>query len=39
MIFVIENSNKSPKTKFWSEKSIGNVVALGDLPLNSSMKN
>jgi hypothetical protein len=39
MIFVNENSNKSPKTKFWKENSIGNVVALRDLPFNSSMKN
>jgi hypothetical protein len=28
MIYAIENSNKSQKTKFWKEKSIEDVVTL-----------
>jgi hypothetical protein len=29
MIFVVEYSNKSQKTRFWMEKSIEDVVTLG----------
>jgi hypothetical protein len=32
MIFVVENSNKFQKTKFWKEKSIEDVVTLGPTP-------
>jgi hypothetical protein len=37
---VPNNLNKSQKPKFWSEKSVENVVVtLEGLQLNSSMKN
>jgi hypothetical protein len=29
MISAVENSNKFPKTKFWKEKSVEDVVTLG----------
>jgi hypothetical protein len=29
VIFVIENSNKFQKTKFWKEKSVEDMVTLG----------
>jgi hypothetical protein len=29
MISVAENSNKFPKTRFWEEKSVEDVVTLG----------
>jgi Trm5-related predicted tRNA methylase len=29
VISATENSNKFPKTRFWKEKSIDNVVTLG----------
>ncbi len=29
VIFAIENSNKFPKNRFWKEKSVENVVNLG----------
>jgi hypothetical protein len=29
MIFVVKNSNKFPKTKFWKGKLVENVVTLG----------
>jgi hypothetical protein len=31
VFFASENSNKSPKTKFWKEKSIEDVVKLGPM--------
>jgi hypothetical protein len=34
VIYIIENSNKFPKTKFWKEKSVEDVVTLGCLPFN-----
>jgi hypothetical protein len=37
VIFAAENSNKFPKTRFWKEKSVENVVTLEGLPFNSSM--
>jgi hypothetical protein len=37
VIFAPENANKFPKTRFWKEKSVENVVALEGLPFNSSM--
>jgi hypothetical protein len=37
MIYAAENSNKFPKTRFWKEKSVENVVTLEGLPFNSSM--
>ncbi len=35
VISVTENSNKFPKTRFWKEKSLENVVTLEGLPFNS----
>jgi len=29
VIFAAENSNKFPKTRFWKEKSVKDVVTLG----------
>jgi hypothetical protein len=37
VIFVIENSNKFQKTRFWKEKSIENLVKLASLSFNSIM--
>jgi hypothetical protein len=37
MISAAENSNKFPKTRFWKEKSVENLVTLEGLPFNSSM--
>jgi hypothetical protein len=37
MNFVVENSNKFQKTRFWKEKSVENLVTLEGLPFNSSM--
>jgi hypothetical protein len=37
MISVTKNSNKFPKTRFWEEKSVEDMVTLEGLPLNSSM--
>ncbi len=37
MISIAENSNKFQKTRFWKEKSVGNVVTLEGLPFNTSM--
>jgi hypothetical protein len=31
MIFVVENSNKFPKTRFWKEKLVENMVTLGPM--------
>jgi hypothetical protein len=31
VIFVIKNSNKFQKTKFWKEKKIEDVVTLGPM--------
>jgi len=39
MIFVIENSNKFQKTKFWKEKSVEDVVTRECLPFSSSRRN
>jgi hypothetical protein len=39
MIFITENSNKLQKTRFWTEKSVQDVVTLKGLPFNSSIKN
>jgi hypothetical protein len=38
-IFVTGNSNKLQKTRFWTEKSVEDVVTLKGLPFNSSIKN
>jgi len=37
VISAAENSNKFPKTRFWKEKSVENVVTLEGLSFNSSM--
>jgi hypothetical protein len=37
VISIAENSNKFQKTRFWKEKSVGNVVTLEGLPFNTSM--
>jgi hypothetical protein len=37
MIFVVENSNKFHKTRFWKEKSVKNMIILRGLPFNSSI--
>jgi hypothetical protein len=37
VISVAENSNKFPKTRFWKENSVEDVVTLEGLPFNSSM--
>jgi hypothetical protein len=37
VIFVAENSNRFPKTMFWKEKSVENMVTFKGLPFNSSM--
>ncbi len=39
MISATENSNKFPKTRFWKEKSVEEMVTLECLPFNSSRKN
>jgi hypothetical protein len=31
MIFIIENSNKFPKARFWKEKSVEDVLTLGPM--------
>ncbi len=31
MIFVAENSNKFPKSKFWKEKSVEDMATLGPM--------
>jgi hypothetical protein len=31
MIFVVENSNKFQKTKFWKEKSVEDMITLGPI--------
>ncbi len=31
MIFTAENLNKFPKTKFWKEKSVEDVVIVGPM--------
>jgi hypothetical protein len=31
MIYVVENSNKFQKTRFWNEKSVEDVVTLGPM--------
>jgi hypothetical protein len=36
MISAAENSKKLPKTRFWKEKSVEDVVTLECLPFNSS---
>jgi hypothetical protein len=38
VIYVVENSNKFPKTKFWKEKSVDDVVTFECLPFNSSRR-
>jgi hypothetical protein len=37
VIFVVENSNKFQKTRFWKENSVENVIILKGLPFNSSI--
>ncbi len=37
LIFATENSNKFPKTRFWKEKSVENVITLEGLLFNSSI--
>jgi hypothetical protein len=37
VIYVTENSNKFPKSRFWKEKSVENVITLEGLPFNPSM--
>jgi hypothetical protein len=39
VISATENSNKFPKTRFWKEKSVEEMVTLECLPFNSSRKN
>jgi hypothetical protein len=37
LISATENSNKFPKTRFWKEKSVENVITLEGLLFNSSI--
>jgi hypothetical protein len=37
VIFAAENSDKFPKTRFWKEKLVEDMVTLEGLPFNSSM--
>ncbi len=39
MISAAEHSNKIPKTRFWKEKSVEDVITLECLPFNSSKRN
>jgi hypothetical protein len=39
VISAVENSNKFPKTRFWKEKLVEDVVTLECLPFNSSKRN
>jgi hypothetical protein len=39
VIFVIKNSNKFQKSRFWKEKSVENLVKLAGLPFNSIVGN
>jgi hypothetical protein len=38
VIYVVENSNKFQKVKFWNEKSVGDMVTFECLPFNSSRR-
>jgi hypothetical protein len=39
VISAAENSKIFPKTRFWDEKSVENVVTFEALPINSSCSN
>jgi hypothetical protein len=39
VISAAENSNKFPKTRFWKEKSVEDIVTLECLPFNSGRRN